>query len=481
MADAIATPKLKKSLVLNAFVEMCSGHQSPGLWRHPEDQSWRFNEISHWVELAKLLEDAKFHGIFVADVLGGYDVYRNSLDPAKISGAQWPVNEPLSVVSAMAAATESIGFGVTVSTTYEAPYHLARRLSTIDHLSKGRLGWNIVTSYLDSAAKNMGLAEQPKHDDRYAQAEEYIKVVYKLLESSWRDDAVKRDRETGVYSAPELVREIDHKGKFFQVPGPHICQPSPQRTPLLLQAGTSRAGKLFAAQHAEAVFLSAHAPAVCAKNIAELRQIAKNEFGRNPANIKTLALVTPILGRTEDEAQAKLADYRQYASHEGALALFGGWTGIDLSKYGDDEELRHVESNAVKSTVEGYARFSPGTSKWTKHTIAEHVSIGGNGPVLVGTPSQVADGLETWVEEADIDGFNFAYALFPQSFKDIIELLVPELRRRGLFWDDYVVPGGTYRENFYRTPGQTGPLDEHIASKYRWRAGVPAEQHSIPE
>ncbi|KAK5633181.1 hypothetical protein RRF57_008895 [Xylaria bambusicola] len=432
---------------------MCSGHQSPGLWRHPEDQSWRFNDISHWVELAKLLEDAKFHGIFVADVLGGYDVYRDSLNPAKISGAQWPVNEPLSVVSAMAAATESIGFGVTVSTTYEMPYHLARRLSTIDHLSKGR----------------------------YAQAEEYVKVIYKLLESSWRDDAVKRDRETGVYTAPDLVREINHKGKFFQVPGPHICQPSPQRTPLLLQAGTSRAGKQFAAQHAEAVFLSAHAPAVCAKNIAELRQIAKDEFGRNPVNIKTLALVTPILGKTEEEAQQKLADYRQYASHEGALALFGGWTGIDLSKYGDDEELRHVESNAVKSTVEGYARFSPGTSKWTKHTIAEHVSIGGNGPILVGTPSQVADGLETWVEEADIDGFNFAYALFPQSFKDIVELLLPELRRRGLFWDDYAVPGGTYRENFYRIPGQTGPLNEHVASKYRWRVGVPAEQHSIPE
>ena len=159
---------------------------------------------------------------------------------------------------------------------------------------------------------------------------------------------MKRDRETGVYTAPDLVREINHNGQFFRVPGPHICQPSPQRTPLLLQAGTSRAGKQFAAQHAEAVFLSAHAPAVCAKNIAELRQIAKDEFGRDPANIKTLALVTPILGKTEEEAQAKLADYRQYASHEGALALFGGWTGIDLNKYGDDEELRHVESNAVK-------------------------------------------------------------------------------------------------------------------------------------
>ncbi|KAF9876605.1 xenobiotic compound [Colletotrichum karsti] len=481
MTDANGTGKAKKSLVLNAFVEMCSGHQSPGLWRHPDDQSWRFKEISHWVELAKLLEDAKFHGIFIADVLGGYDVYSQSLDPAKISGAQWPVNEPLAPISAMAAVTKSIGFGVTVSTTYEQPYHLARRLSTVDHLTNGRLGWNIVTSYLDSAAKNMGLAQQPQHDDRYAQAEEYIKVMYKLFESSWRDDAVKLDRKTGVYTQPDLVRKIDHNGRFFNVPGPHIVQPSPQRTPLLLQAGTSKAGKQFAAQHAEAIFVSAHAPAVCAKNIAEIRELARTQYGRDGNDIKVLALVTPILGKTEEEAQAKLAEYRKYASHEGALALFGGWTGMDLSKYGDEEELREVESNAVRSTVEGYARFSPGTAKWTKHTIAEHVSIGGNGPIFVGTAAQVADGLETWIEEADVDGFNFAYALFPQSFKDIIDLLIPELRRRGLFWDDYAVPGGTYRENFYRKKGQSGPLDEHVAASYRWKAGVSAEEAKIPE
>ncbi|VBB80662.1 Putative monoxgenase [Podospora comata] len=398
----------KKPLIVNAFVEMCSGHQSPGLWRHPDDESWKFNDLDHWVELAKLLEEAKFHGIFIADVLGGYDVYKNSLDPAVISGAQWPVNEPLSVVPAMAAATKNIGFGVTISTTYEQPYHLARRLATVDHLTKGRLGWNVVTSYLDSAARNIhGKATQLAHDDRYAQAEEYMKVMYKLFQSSWRDDAVILDRKRGIYTDPALVREINHKGKFFDVPGPAITQPSPQRTPLLLQAGTSRAGKIFAAQHAEAIFTSAHSPAVCAKSITEIRELARTEFGRDGNKIKVLALVTPILGRTEEEAQAKHAEYRKYASTEGALALFGGWTGIDLDQYGDDEELREVESNAVKSTVTGYAKFSPQNSKWTKHTVAEHVAIGGNGPIIVGTPEQVADGLERWVEEGGVDGFNF--------------------------------------------------------------------------
>ncbi|KAK3312889.1 luciferase-like domain-containing protein [Apodospora peruviana] len=481
MATQDTQAKPKKSLIINAFVMMCSGHQSPGLWRHPEDQSHRFDEVEHWVELAKLLEEAKFHGIFIADVLGGYDVYKKGLESAIIAGAQWPVTEPLAVIPAMAAATRSIGFGVTVSTTYEQPYHLARRLATVDHLTKGRLGWNIVTSYLDSAARNMGQKEQAAHDDRYAQAEEYMRVMYKLFQSSWRDDAVQLDRSKGIYTSPELVREIGHKGKFFDVPGPMIVHPSPQRTPLLLQAGTSRAGKVFAAQHAEAIFVSAHAAAVCAKSIAEVRQLARDQFGRDPSKIKVLALATPILGRTEEEALAKLKDFRQYASTEGALALFGGWTGMDLNLYGDEEELRQVESNAVRSTVEAYARFSPANSKWTKHTVAEHVSIGGNGPVFVGTASQVANGLEAWIEEADVDGFNFAYALFPQSFKDIIELLLPELRRRGLFWDDYAAPSGTYRENFYGKPGQKHPIEEHVASTYQWRAGVPAGEHTIPE
>ncbi|EDU49391.1 dibenzothiophene desulfurization enzyme A [Pyrenophora tritici-repentis] len=470
-----------KKLIINAFVEMCSGHQSPGMWRHPDDHSHEFNDLDHWVDLAKLLEEAKVHGIFIADVLGGYDVYNGNLDAAITSGAQWPVNEPLAVISAMAAATKSIGFGVTVSTTYEQPYHLARRLSTVDHLTKGRLGWNIVTSYLDSAARNMGMKQQLPHDERYAQAEEYVKVMYKLFESSWRDDAVVLDRKKGVYTVPDRVRQIDHQGKYFQVPGPHICQPSPQRTPLILQAGASKAGKTFAAQNAEAIFVSAHAPVVCAKNIAEIREIASSQFGRNGSSIKFLALATPILGRTEAEAQAKLADYRKYASLEGALALFCGWTGIDLGKYGDEEELRQVESNAVRSTVEGFARFSPGTSKWTKHTVAEHISIGGIGPLFVGTPSQVADGFQTWVDEADVDGFNIAYALFPQSFKDVVELLLPELKKRGMFWEDYAVPSGTYRENFYATKGQKGPLDEHVASTYRWKVGVDAKDHIIPE
>ncbi|KUJ23932.1 Nitrilotriacetate monooxygenase component A/pristinamycin IIA synthase subunit A [Mollisia scopiformis] len=457
-------PKTKKSLILNAFVEMCSGHQSPGLWRHPEDQSHRFNDLEYWTSLAQRLEAAKFHGMFIADVLGP-----KNLEPAIVSAAQWPVNEPLAAIPAMAAVTRSLGFGVTVATTYEQPYHLARRLSTVDHLTKGRVGWNIVTGYLDSAARNLGHMEQPQHDERYAIAEEYLEVMYKLFESSWRDDAVIRDAKTGVYTDPTRVREINHVGKYFNVPGPHICQPSPQRTPLLLQAGTSSSGKRFAAKNAEAIFVAGHSPSVVKKSIEDIRTQAK-EFGRDEKSVKFLAMICPVIGKTEEEAKAKYEEYLTYGSEDGAFALFGGWTGIDLAKYGDDEELRHVESNAIRSAVEGWSKASPGVPKWTKHTVARHLMVGGLGATVVGTPAQVADEFERWVDEGDVDGFNIAYAITPGSFIDVIEFLLPELRKRGLFWDDYEVPGGTYRENIYRKEGQTGLPSDHPAHGYRWKA-----------
>lgn len=156
------------------------------------------------------------------------------------------------------------------------------------------------------------------------------------------------DRERGIYTDPELVRPINHVGKYFNVPGPHICQPSPQRTPVILQAGTSKAGKTFAAQHAEAIFVAGHSPSVVAKNVAEIRQLAKSEYGRDPQSIKFLALLCPVLGKTEEEAFEKFKYYRSLGSIDGALALFGGWTGIDLNKYEEEEELRHVQSNAIR-------------------------------------------------------------------------------------------------------------------------------------
>jgi FMN-dependent oxidoreductase (nitrilotriacetate monooxygenase family) len=415
--------------------------------------------------------------MFIADVLGPYDVYKGpgNIVPAATSGAQWPVHEPLSVVPAMAAVTKNLGFGVTVATTYEQPYHLARRLSTVDHLTKGRLAWNIVTGYLDSAARNLGAEQQPSHTDRYEAAEEYLKVMYRLWESSWRDDAVVLDHSRRIYSDPARIRRINFEGKHYKVPGPHTCAPSPQRTPVIAQAGTSKSGQGFAAANAEVIFVAGHSPSTVKGNVAAIRAKAA-EQGRDPRNVKFITMLCPIVAPTQEEAEAKYAEYASHADLEGALALFGGWTGIDLSKYGDDEELRHVESNAIKSAVESWSKSMPGVAKWTKATVARHIGVGGLGGTVIGTPEKVADEMERWVAEADVDGFNLAYAISPGTFEDVIELLLPELRRRGLFQEDYKADGGTYRENIYNRPGNPYLLPDHPASGLRWKAGVSKEE-----
>src|SRR5262249_5092505 len=220
-----------KEIRLNAFDMNCVGHQSPGLWTHPRDRSDTYKDLDYWTGLARTLERGKFDGLFLADVLGVYDVYRGTVDAALRHAIQVPVNDPLLLVPAMAQVTEHLGFGVTCTLSYEPPYTFARRMSTLDHLTNGRIGWNIVTGYLDSAAKGAGLKGQSAHDLRYEIAEEYMQVVYKLWEGSWEDDAVLRDRASGIFARPEKVHRVVHHGENYRVDAIHLCEPSPQRTP----------------------------------------------------------------------------------------------------------------------------------------------------------------------------------------------------------------------------------------------------------
>src|ERR1700733_3674588 len=247
---------MSKTIRFNAFEMNCVGHQSPGLWSHPRDRSWQYKDLEYWTDLAKLLERGKFDGIFIADVLGVYDVYRGDLETALRVSTQIPVNEPMLLVPAMALVTEHLAFGRTASTSFEHPYTFARRISTLDHLTKGRAGWNIVTSYLESGARNIGLGGQSAHDDRYDVADEYMEVCYKLWEGSWEDDAVLRDRARGIFTDPAKVHRVQHQGTNYRLDAIHLSEPSPQRTPVLYQAGTSPRGRQFAAQHAECVFMS---------------------------------------------------------------------------------------------------------------------------------------------------------------------------------------------------------------------------------
>ncbi len=455
---------MSREIRLNAFDMNCVGHQSPGLWRHPRDQSWKYKDLDYWVHLAKTLERGKFDGLFLADVLGVYDVLNGNVDAALRHSAQVPVNDPLQLVPTMAYVTEHLGFGLTASLSFEHPYTFARRISTLDHLTKGRVGWNIVTSYLNSGAQNIGQANQTNHDDRYDLAEEYLEVCYKLWEGSWEEDAVVRERDSGIFTHPEKVHPIHHAGKHFTVPGIHLSEPSPQRTPVLYQAGASSRGKDFAGAHAECIFVAAPSKPVLKRYVANVREAAE-KAGRDPRKILAFNLQTVILGETDAEAKKKFDDYRKYVSYEGAQALISGWTGIDFGQFAPDEPLRHRYTNAVQSAVETFTTIDPG-KVWTVREMADWVGIGGFGPVFVGSPSTVADLLQEWVEDTDVDGFNLAYAVTPESFEDAVDLLVPELQKRGVYKKDYAK--GTLREKLFgQSPRLAAP---HPGATYRHQA-----------
>ncbi len=430
---------MTRPIRLNAFDMNCVAHQSPGLWRHPQDQSWRYKDVRYWTELAQLLERGRFDGLFIADVLGVYDVFGGTAEAAIRQGAQVPVNDPALLVSAMAHATEHLGFGMTASLSFEHPYPFARRMSTLDHLTEGRIGWNVVTSYLDSGARNLGQANQLAHNDRYDVADEYLEVCYKLWEGSWEDDAVLRDRERGIFTDPAKVHPIAHDGRFFQVPGIHLCEPSPQRTPTIYQAGASSRGKRFAAENAEAIFVAAPTKDLLRAVVADLRARV-GEAGRDPYDVRIFNLQTVIVDETPARARAKHDELRRFASDEGALVFMSGWMGIDLAQYDLDDPIEAVESNAIQSAVEAFSQADPTGGQWTVRDVARWGGIGGMGPLVVGSASEVADDLQEWVEDTDVDGFNLAYAITPGTFADLVEHLVPELQRRGALQREYT-PG----------------------------------------
>jgi FMN-dependent oxidoreductase (nitrilotriacetate monooxygenase family) len=436
-------------LILNAFTMNTPGHLSAGLWRHPRDQSRRYLDLDYWAELATTLERGGIDAVFLADVLGVYDVYRNSADPALTAGVQVPVNDPLQLIPVMANATENLGFGMTASVSFEHPFPFARRMSTLDHLTNGRIGWNIVTSYLSSGALNLGVSGQVAHDRRYDIADEYLEVCYKLWERSWEDDAVVLDTERGVYTDPSRVHPIRHRGEFFDVPGMHLSEPSPQRTPFLFQAGASPRGLRFAARHAEAIFVAAPSTAVLAKQVAAAGD-AVSAAGRDAASVPVINQQTVVIAETDAEARRLFENYLERADPIGAQVLLSGWTGIDFATLEPDRVLERRGSNAIQSAVDAFTSADP-TRTWTPREIAEYAKIGGDGPVLVGSPETVADALEQIVETTGVRGFNLAATVVPETWTQIADLLVPELRKRGRVKAAYAE--GTLREKL----GGAGP------------------------
>ncbi|GAA2551037.1 LLM class flavin-dependent oxidoreductase [Mycolicibacterium diernhoferi] len=448
---------MSRQIILNAFDMNCVTHIVAGTWRHPQSQAVRYKDIEYWTDLAKVLERGLFDGLFIADVLGIYDVYAQGPEAALRAGAQVPVNDPMLVVSAMAAVTEHLGFGVTAATSFEHPYSFARRMSTLDHLTKGRVGWNIVTGYLESAARNHGLDTITPHADRYDIADEYTEVLYKLWEGSWEDDAVGTDPTRTEYADPAKVHPIGHEGRHFRVPGIHLCEPSLQRTPVLYQAGASTRGRQFGAENAEVIFIGAPTKDILREAVADIRARAA-AAGRDPYDVKIVNSHVIVTGATETAAQARYDEFRSYTDPQGALALWSGWLGTDLSRFELDAPVEVTDNEFLKSSVEMF-----GQGQWTLRDFIDAHAINVDGAMSVGGPSQVADELQEWVAETDVDGFNLTNVITPGTFVDIADHVIPELQRRGVYKTEYTE--GTLRHKLF---GRGPRLPEsHRAADYR--------------
>ncbi|MDX1871958.1 LLM class flavin-dependent oxidoreductase [Mycolicibacterium sp. 120266] len=448
---------MARQIVLNAFDMNCVTHIVAGTWRHPESQAARYKDLEYWIDLARLLERGLFDGLFIADVLGIYDVYAGGPEAALRSGAQVPVNDPLLVVPAMAAVTEHLGFGITAATSFEHPYSFARRMSTLDHLTKGRVGWNIVTGYLESAARNHGLDTITPHADRYAIADEYTEVLYKLWEGSWEDDAVGAEPGRAHYADPAKVHPIEHSGKHFRVPGIHLCEPSIQRTPVLYQAGASNRGRQFGAENAEVIFIGAPTKEVLREAVADIRTRA-SDAGRDPYDVKIVNGHVAVTGPTRQAARDRYEDFRRYTDPEGALALWSGWLGSDLSRFDLDDPVAVTDNEYLKSSVQMF-----GQGQWTLRDFIDAHAIDAEGGFSVGGPTEVADDLQSWVEQTDVDGFNLTNVITPGSFIDFIDHVVPELQRRGVYKTAYE-PGSLRHKLFGRGPRLP---ESHRAARYR--------------
>ena len=400
------------------------------MWTREDTRQTEFNSLEPWMELARIAESGCFDTIFLADVMGLYDNYKGGSETSFREAMQVPVNDPMLLIPAMASVTEHLGFAFTSSVLQAHPFTFARQLSTLDHLTNGRVAWNVVTSYLPNAGHNLGFDGLPPHDERYAIAEEYLEVIYKLLEGSWADDAVVNDRQKRVYVDPNLVREIDHHGGYFDVAGPHLSAPSIQRTPVLFQAGMSERGRDFAARHAECVFVvgSSRSGQALDNDLGE----RADSNGRGRSDIKLVGGVAPIVGGTEAEAAAKREEYEQSLSLEAGLAHISGNIGADLGEIDPDQPLESFRTERVQGFIKNLLDSAPAGTRTMGDLIKSNLA----GAWLSGSAEQVADELERRFNNG-LDGFNLTYTVTPGTFIDFIEGVVPILQERGLVQDEY--------------------------------------------
>jgi FMN-dependent oxidoreductase (nitrilotriacetate monooxygenase family) len=426
----------KRQLRLGAFMRPVSIHTAA--WRYPDawpDSNFNF---PHMKRLAQTLEQGKFDAFFMADHLAVLNMPMNALKRS----ATVTSFEPMTLLPALAMVTEHLGLIATGSTTFDAPYHVARRFASLDHISGGRAAWNIVTTSNPDAALNFGLEEHVEHDERYRRAREFYDVVTGLWDS-WAEDAFIRNVESGEYFDPARLHVLNHSGDYYSVRGPlNIARPI-QGWPVIVQAGASAAGRQFAAEVAEVIFAGAGDLAGGRTLYADIKG-RMAELGRNPDHLKILPGAFVVVGDSLDEAREKRARLDSLVHYDSAIASLSIALGTDASKFDPDRPLPDIpESNASQS---GRARALALAQRenLTVRQLAQRLG-GYAGPALIGTPAMIADQMEEWLTSNACDGFNIMFPYLPGGLDDFVERVVPELQRRGLFRKEY--EGKTLREN----------------------------------
>ena len=437
------------TLHLNAFL-MSTGHHEAS-WRLPESDPLAATDLAHFTKLAQIAERGTFDSLFLADSPALF----GSVGP-RPSGAI----EPLTLLTVLAGATHHIGLIATASTSYNSPYNLARRFASLDHVSGGRAGWNVVTTATLDAARNFGLDELPSHAERYERAAEFIDVACKLWDS-WQDDAVLADKESGVWGDQARIHPAAHRGRYFSVQGALNIPRSPQGYPLLVQAGSSEDGKRLAARYAEAVFTAQQTLAEAQAFYADLKKRAR-QLGRDPDSIKILPGIVPVIGSTETEAQERDAALEELIVHEHAQRRLAATLRVPVEQLSLDSHL--PEDLPGEDEIEGAkSRYTliVDLARREKLTVRQLIARLGGGRghrTFTGTPEQVADAIEDWYSNGAADGFNIMPAVLPSGLELFVEHVVPILRSRGLFRREYT--GRTLREHY----GLPRPRNQHVAA-----------------
>lgn len=433
----------KKKAHLLGFIQHGVNSHATGMWRGEKDKvNWDWTRPPYWQHMARTMERGLFDAIFIADELAPYNNYEGSSDATVKYAVQCPTHEPSTLVPLLAAATKHLGIGVTLSTAFEHPYSMVRRLSSLDHLSGGRVAWNIVSSYSKSEWDAYG-AEMTLRGDRYERMEEYLDLCHKLWRS-WDADAIVADKATGIFADPAKVHEVVHEGEFYRCRARSFVERSPQGHPVLWQAGSSDRGRDFAAKHAEAVF-AVH-PTVERMRLYtdDINQRLYGKFDRKQGSVKLIYGLQTVVGATRQEAQEKHERIKANIPLEGALAWISGHFGPDFSKYNLDDQIQDIEIPGIQGLFESIL-YAKNGAPLTVREAALYYAQGMGMPILVGTASDIADQMEHFIDVGGADGFMLIATYTPGCFEEFVDLVVPELQRRGRFRSNY--SGTTLREN----------------------------------